>query len=87
MISRVLIALYIVFCFEIGIFLLILPWISLWNKNFFVDHYPWISSLARNYFVRGAISGIGLADFILGAYEVWRIRRGGTGPAPNARLR
>lgn len=75
MMSRVLTITYIVFCFEIGVFLLVLPWISLWNKNFFVDHYPWISSFAKNYFVRGAVSGIGVADIILAVYELWRARQ------------
>lgn len=73
--NRVLTVLYIVFCFELGVFLLILPWISLWNDNFFVSHYPWLSSLTRNYFLRGAISGIGVADLILAVWELWRSRQ------------
>lgn len=70
--SRAVTILYIVFCFEIGLFLLIFPWVSLWHKNFFVNHYPWVSSIAKNYFVRGGISGIGLADLILAVSELWR---------------
>lgn len=73
--SRVLTILYIAVCFEMGVFLLVLPWVSLWNRNFFLDHYPWVASIARNYFVRGGISGIGLADVILAVYELWRLRR------------
>lgn len=73
--SRVLTILYIVFCFEMGVFLFVLPWVSLWSKNFFVGHYPLVSSIALNYFVRGAVSGIGLADIWLAVYELWRLRR------------
>lgn len=73
--SRVLTILYIVFCFEMGVFLFVLPWLSLWSKNFFVGHYPLVSSIALNYFVRGAVSGIGLADIWLAVYELWRFRR------------
>ncbi len=73
--SRVLTILYIVFCFEMGVFLLLFPWVKFWNENFFVNHYPWVSSIAKNYFLRGAISGIGLADIILAGYELWRARR------------
>jgi len=73
--SRLLILLYIVLCFEIGFFLFLLPWVSWWSDNFFVGHYPWISSIAMNYFVRGAVSGVGLADVWLGFYELWRFRR------------
>ena len=74
--SRVLSVLLILVCFEMGILLFVFPWLSLWTKNFFVSHYPWVSMIARNYFVRGAISGIGLADIWLAVYELWRLRRG-----------
>lgn len=73
--SRLLTILYIIFCFEMGVFLFVFPWASLWDKNFFVGHYPLVASIARNYFVRGAISGIGLADVWLAIYELWRLRR------------
>lgn len=73
--NRLLTILYIVLCFEMGVLLFVFPWVSLWNKNFLVGHYPWISSIARNYFVRGAVSGIGLADIWLAIYELWRFRR------------
>ena len=73
--SRVLKIIYILFCLEMGAFLFVLPWIPLWGKNFFVSQYPWVSTIALNYFVRGAVSGIGLADIWLGIYETWRLRR------------
>jgi hypothetical protein len=73
--SRLLTILYIVFCFELGVALFVLPWAALWIKNYFVDSYPWVSNIARNYFVRGAVSGIGLADIWLAVYEAWRFRR------------
>ena len=73
--SRLLIILYIIFCFEIGVLLLVLPWLEVWSKNFFVGHYSVVSAFALNYFVRGAISGIGLADIWLAFYEMWRLRR------------
>jgi hypothetical protein len=40
-----------------------------------VAQYPWVSAIASNYFVRGAVSGIGLADIWLAIYELWRFRR------------
>jgi hypothetical protein len=72
---RALIVLYILFCFEVGAFLFVLPWISVWGENFFVAEYPWISAITQNYFVRGAVSGLGLADIWLATYELWRFRR------------
>ncbi len=73
--QRVFIVLYVIFCFEVGAFIFVLPWLPIWSKNYFVGHYPWVSSIALNYFVRGAISGIGLADIWLSVYELWRFRR------------
>lgn len=73
--SRALTIVYILFCFEMGAFLFVLPWVSLWSRNVFVAQYPWVSDLALNYFVRGAVSGIGLADVWLAIHELWRFRR------------
>lgn len=73
--SRLLTILYIIVCFEMGVFLFVLPWVSIWNRNFFVSHYPVVAAIALNHFVRGTISGIGLADIWLALYEFWRLRR------------
>ncbi|HUZ45353.1 MAG TPA: hypothetical protein VMW54_01825 [Terriglobia bacterium] len=66
--------LYIAFCFEMGVFLFVFPWVPVWHHNFFVARYEWLSALSRNYYVRGAISGIGLVDVFLSFYELWRMR-------------
>ena len=73
--SRLLTIVYIVFCFEIGVFLFVFPWVSLWTKNYFVAHYPLFAAIARNYFLRGAVSGLGLADIWLAFFEIWRFRQ------------
>ncbi len=73
--SRALTIIYILLCFEVGVFLIVLPWTSIWSRNFFVAQYPWVSGIALNYFVRGAISGMGLADIWLAIFELWRLRR------------
>jgi hypothetical protein len=83
--SRLLTIAYIVFCFEIGVFLFVFPWVALWSKNYFVDHYPLFATIVRNYFFRGAVSGLGLADIWMAFYELWRLRRelGLVGSRPN----
>ena len=72
--QRALVILYVLFCFELGVFLLILPWVSIWTSNHFVLRYSWVSSLMLNHFIRGAISGLGLADIWLAFHEFWRLR-------------
>jgi hypothetical protein len=80
---RLLRIIYIVFCLELGIFLFVLPWVSLWGKNYFVNHYPLVSGISRNYFLRGAVSGLGLADIWLAIYEIWRFFQ----PSPTSDFR
>jgi len=72
---RALIILYIFCCFDVGVFLLILPWTPIWTHNHFVAEYRWVSAIALNYFVRGAVSGLGVADIWLAVFELWRLRR------------
>ena len=72
--NRWLAILYVLFCFEMGVFLFMLPWVPFWSRNFFAGRFPWVSALSTDYFVRGAISGVGLADVFLAFQEIWRLR-------------
>ncbi len=73
--NRLAAVVYIVFCFELGVILFVLPWTPPWTKNYFVGHYAPLATVAHNYFLRGAISGLGLADVWLAFFELWRLRR------------
>ena len=77
---RLLTIIYIVFCLELGIFLFILPWASFWSQNYFIDHFPVFSEFSRNNFLRGAVSGLGLADIWLAILEIWQLLR----PTPSS---
>jgi len=70
---RLLTIIYIIFCLELGIFLFVLPWASFWTQNYFIDHLPVLSVMAHNDFLRGAISGLGLADIWLAILEIWHL--------------
>ncbi len=66
--------LLILFCLELGCFLLVFPWINeVWNNNFF-------SSLLRTgywdsgYF-RGGVSGVGVVNLYIAIAEMFRLRR------------
>ena len=68
MLARLLAASLILFCLELGLFLLIVPWTSLWQHNYFLLRWPLLSPWLNNHFLRGAVSGLGLLDvgFALG---------------------
>ena len=70
--NRVLAIAFILFCFEIGLFLMFAPWSDLWNNNFLLSFSPSLRAFALNNFVRGAASGLGFIDCVLGMSELYR---------------
>ena len=75
MIAKALFFLYVLYCFEVGVFLLIFPWSSIWDQNSLLSHYPPLKLIILNNFFRGAVSGLGLANLLLGFWEVARFNR------------
>jgi len=68
--SRVLAIALILFCFEIGLFLMFAPWSALWEHNFLLSFSPGFKAFVLNNFVRGAVSGLGFVDCLLGLSEL-----------------
>lgn len=75
MINRLLSVVFIIYCFEVGIFLVLLPWFSIWENNILVHRYPMIRSIALNGYARGAVTGLGLSNIVLGIIEVVQFRK------------
>ncbi len=70
--------LYVIFCFEMGIFLLVLPWLRIWETNYFswvVPDSGWWRGLWLSPYVRGIVSGVGLVNIFIALVEVFRLRR------------
>ena len=44
---------------ESGLLLLVVPWSTFWERNFFVESVPALAAVLTNPYVRGAISGLG----------------------------
>jgi hypothetical protein len=63
--NRVLRALLVVVCFEMGALLLYLPWSAFWEKNFFLIHFPSLIAVLLHPAFRGAVSGLGVLDILL----------------------
>ncbi len=68
--------LFVTFCLEIGIFLLVFPWTDYWDINYFSSilspawHRYW-----DNTYVRGAVSGLGAINLYIAISEAFRLRR------------
>jgi hypothetical protein len=71
--------LFVIFCFETGIFLVFAPWIEkTWDRNWLGWIAPeslWWRSFWLNPYLRGTISGIGVVNLYIALVEVFRLRR------------
>ena len=68
--NTVLKILYILFCFEVGIFLLVLPWLRLWEAHGFLFQFPSFRAVIMNNFFRGGVSGLGIVNLVIASVEV-----------------
>ena len=66
---------FITFCLEIGLFLLIFPWTDYWPVNYFSTVIPGWSNYWDNMYVRGAVSGLGVLNLYISFIEIFRLRR------------
>ncbi len=69
--NRLLAVAFILFCFEIGLFLVFVPWSNLWEHNALLLYLP-LRALLMNNFFRGAVSGLGVIDVFMGLGELSR---------------
>ena len=70
--NRLLAIAFILFCFEIGLFLVFVPWSQLWEHNVLLAQSFHLRGLLLNNFFRGAVSGLGIVDVALGLSELGR---------------
>lgn len=80
---RVSAVIFVIFCFELGLFLLIYPWTGAWSDNYFAWALPgamrdgWHTFWSNSY-IRGAVSGLGILNVWVAITEVFAMfgRRG-----------
>ncbi len=83
--------LFIFFCFEVGAFLVLFPWMTQWDSNYFSNIVPGWETLWSSAYFRGAVSGLGIINIGISFSELFRLRRfsrGASGPdSSNVRFR
>jgi hypothetical protein len=79
--------LYVLVCLEVGIFLALVPWSAIWERNYFLEAYPALRPLVLAPAFRGAVAGLGLANIYLGLHEVIGRFRGSAGNRPPSAAR
>jgi hypothetical protein len=60
----------VVFFIEVGLLLIVLPWSSFWDRNYFAYALPELRPVLTNNFLRGAISGLGFLNLFAGFFEL-----------------
>jgi hypothetical protein len=60
----------VAFFLEVGLLLVVLPWSSFWDNNYFVLKWPVIRPFLTNHFVRGAITGLGGVNLVAGFVDL-----------------
>jgi hypothetical protein len=58
------------FFLEIGFVLVVVPWSSYWDRNFFAQSWPPLHALLTSNYVRGAVSGLGIVNVLAAVGEI-----------------
>jgi hypothetical protein len=80
---KLTIVFFILICFEIGILLVILPWIPSpsWSENYLLVlaadkiHWPWLALAMKSGYTRGAVTGLGVLNILLGVWEIINFKK------------
>ena len=75
MIDRHWYVLYVLVCLEVGIFLTLVPWSAIWERNYFLQVYPSLKPFLLDPSIRGAVSGLGVANIFVVLHEIVGRRR------------
>lgn len=67
MLRRLLLVAYFI---EVGLLLVLVPWSPFWERNYFVHTLPFLDEIIRNNYVRGAVSGLGVVNLLMGFSEL-----------------
>lgn len=62
--------LFVAYFLEVGLLLVLVPWSGFWDRNYFADSFPILQDILRNNYVRGAVSGLGIVNLLMGFDEL-----------------
>ncbi|MBS1831877.1 MAG: hypothetical protein JST65_04145 [Acidobacteria bacterium] len=65
----------VVLCFEVGVFLLVFPWMDAWSQSWFPSQHIWLLDLWESNFFRGALTGLGAINIYISFAEMMRLLR------------
>jgi len=54
--------LWVALFLEVGLLLIVMPWSTYWDRNYFTQALPWLRPVVANNYVRGAVTGLGMVN-------------------------
>ncbi len=72
--SKIWLILFAAVSFELGLFLIIFPWMAIWPRNYFASLAPEWERFWMSPYFRGAVSGVGLLNVLIALSEVFNMR-------------
>jgi hypothetical protein len=72
--QRLKLGVEVIFFIELGMLLVVLPWTPLWSENSLLVMHPPLRALVTHGFVKGALTGLGLANIWIGVWDAVHYR-------------
>jgi len=60
----------VIFALEIGVFLVVFPWLSNWDQSWIPVHSPRFANVWVSPYLRAALSGLGLLNIYIAGMEL-----------------
>jgi len=60
----------VIFALEIGVFLVVFPWLSNWDQSWIPVHSPRFANVWVSPYFRAALSGLGLVNIYIAGMEL-----------------
>jgi hypothetical protein len=73
--ERLLRVCFAIFALTVGLFLVVFPWLDIWNLNYFQRLVPALQDIWDDSYFRGAVTGLGFVNIYIALVEVVRLFR------------
>ncbi|MFN8644551.1 MAG: hypothetical protein U0802_23905 [Candidatus Binatia bacterium] len=61
---------------ELGLLLVVAPWSTYWDRNYFAQWSPLVHTALTNNYVRGAVTGLGAVNVMAALADLAALLRG-----------
>ena len=67
LVGRVVVIIYFL---EVGAVLIVAPWTTFWDGNYFIEVQPFVQLIFRTSFIRGGVTGVGVINLLAGVVDL-----------------